>query len=119
VKDPAKATLLRCFGGWHSPIGGLIGAACEDAILRRDIHDREPLGERWGRGRVTLLGDAAHPMTPDLGQGAALAMEDEAALARCLEEFGATADALRRYERLRSARAAIVVRRSRRLGRVG
>ncbi len=41
------------------------------------------------------------------------------ALARCLEEFGATADALRRYERLRSARAAIVVRRSRRLGRVG
>ena len=84
--------------------------------MRTDIYDREPLGERWVRGRVTLLGDAAHPMTPELGQGAALAMEDAVALARCLEEFGATADALRRYERLRSARAAIVVRR---LGRVG
>ena len=114
-----KATLLRRFGDWHSPITGLIGTAREDAILRTDIYDREPLGERWGRGRVTLLGDAAHPMTPDLGQGAAQAMEDAVALARCLQESGATAEALRRYERLRSARAAMVVRRSRRVGRVG
>ena len=113
-----QATLLRRFGTWHSPIGDLIGAAHEDAILRTDIYDREPLGERWGRGRVTLLGDAAHPMTPDLGQGAAQAMEDAVVLARCLQESGPTADALRRYERLRSARAAMVVRRSRRLGRI-
>ena len=113
-----KATLQRRFGTWHSPIGDLIGAAHEDAILRTDIYDREPLGERWGRGRVTLLGDAAHPMTPDLGQGAAQAMEDAVALARCLQESGPTADALRRYESLRSARAAMVVRRSRRLGRI-
>ena len=113
-----KATLLRRFGTWHKPIGELIGAADEDAILRTDIYDREPLGGRWGRGRVTLLGDAAHPMTPDLGQGAAQATEDAVALARCLQESGPTADALRRYERLRSARAAMVVRRSRRLGRI-
>jgi 2-polyprenyl-6-methoxyphenol hydroxylase-like FAD-dependent oxidoreductase len=114
-----KATLLRRFGTWHKPIGALIGAADEDAILRTDIHDREPLGERWGLGRVTLLGDAAHPMTPDLGQGAAQATEDAVALARCLQESGPTAGALRRYERLRFARAAMVVRRSRRLGRIG
>jgi 2-polyprenyl-6-methoxyphenol hydroxylase-like FAD-dependent oxidoreductase len=114
-----KATLLRRFGAWHSPIGDLIEAAHEDAILRTDIYDREPLGERWGRGRVTLLGDAAHPMTPDHGQGAAQAMEDAVMLARCLQESGPTADALRGYERLRSARVAKVVRRSRRLGRIG
>jgi 2-polyprenyl-6-methoxyphenol hydroxylase-like FAD-dependent oxidoreductase len=113
-----KATLLRRFGTWHSPIGHLIEATDEDAILRTDIYDREPLGERWGRGKVTLLGDAAHPMTPDLGQGAAQAAEDAVVLARCLQESGPTADALRRYERLRSARAAMVVRRSRRLGRI-
>jgi 2-polyprenyl-6-methoxyphenol hydroxylase-like FAD-dependent oxidoreductase len=114
-----RAELLQRFGTWHSPIGDLIRAADEDAILRTDIYDREPLGGRWGRGRVTLLGDAAHPMTPDLGQGAAQALEDSVVLARCLQESGATAGALRRYERLRSARTAMVVRRSRRLGRVG
>ena len=116
--DGAGATLLRRFGSWHDPIGDLIGAADEDGILRTDIYDREPLGELWGEGRVTLLGDASHPMTPDLGQGAGQALEDAVALARCLEEWGATADALRRYERLRSARTAMVVRRSRRVGRV-
>ena len=68
---------------------------------------------------MTLLGDAAHPMTPDLGLGRALAAENTVALARCLQESGPTADALRRYERLRSAQAAMVVRRSRRLGRIG
>ena len=68
---------------------------------------------------MTLLGDAAHPMTPDLGQGAAQATEDAVALARCLQESGPTAGALRRYERLRCARAAMVVRRSWRLGRIG
>ena len=114
-----RATLLQNFGTWHSPIGDLIRAADEDAILRTDIYDREPLGGPWGRGRVTLLGDAAHPMTPDLGQGAAQALEDTVVLARCLQEAGATADALWRYERLRSTRTAMVVRRSRRLGRVG
>ncbi len=68
---------------------------------------------------MTLLGDAAHPMTPNLGQGAGQAMEDAVVLARCLREGGATADSLQRYERLRCDRAAMVVRRPRRVGRVG
>ena len=114
-----KATLLRLFKGWHRPIGELIEATDEDAILRTDIYDREPLGERWGKGRVTLLGDAAHPMTPNLGQGACQAIEDAVVLARCLGERGATAESLRSYERLRSDRVAMVVRRSRRVGMVG
>jgi 2-polyprenyl-6-methoxyphenol hydroxylase-like FAD-dependent oxidoreductase len=114
-----KAALLRLFGSWHRPIRQLIEATDEVAILRTDIYDRDPLGERWGEGRVTLLGDAAHPMTPNLGQGACQAVEDAIVLARCLNEGGATAAALRSYERLRSDRAAMVVRRSRRVGLVG
>jgi 2-polyprenyl-6-methoxyphenol hydroxylase-like FAD-dependent oxidoreductase len=115
----AKAKLMRLFSGWHRPVADLVQAAEEGAILRTDIYDREPLGERWGEGKVTLLGDAAHPMTPNLGQGACQAIEDAVVLARCLGERGATVEALRSYERLRSDRVAMVVRRSRRVGMVG
>ncbi len=114
-----KATLLHLFGDWHRPIVELIEATDEGAVLRTDIYDREPLGERWGEAKVTLLGDAAHPMTPNLGQGACQAIEDAVVLARCLSEGGAAPVALRRYERLRSDQVAMVVRRSRRIGRVG
>jgi 2-polyprenyl-6-methoxyphenol hydroxylase-like FAD-dependent oxidoreductase len=115
----AKATLSHLFSGWHRPVVDLVEAAEEDTILRTDIYDREPLGERWGTGRVTLLGDAAHPMTPNLGQGACQAIEDAVVLALCLGERGATAESLRSYERLRSDRVAMVVRRSRRVGSIG
>ncbi|HMB07038.1 MAG TPA: FAD-dependent monooxygenase, partial [Isosphaeraceae bacterium] len=64
-----KRGLLDRYRGWHTPIGELVEATDESAILRNDIYDRPPLS-RWGLGRATLLGDAAHPMTPDLGQGA-------------------------------------------------
>jgi 2-polyprenyl-6-methoxyphenol hydroxylase-like FAD-dependent oxidoreductase len=117
--DGAKAKLLRLFSGWHWPVADLIKAAEEGTILRTDIYDRDPLGGRWGEGRVTLLGDAAHPMTPNLGQGACQAIEDAVVLARCLGERGATAESLRSYERLRAERVAMVVRRSRRVGLFG
>jgi 2-polyprenyl-6-methoxyphenol hydroxylase-like FAD-dependent oxidoreductase len=117
--DGAKAKLLRLFSGWHRPVADLVEAAEEGAILRTDIYDRDPLGGRWGEGRVTLLGDAAHPMTPNLGQGACQAIEDAVVLARCLGERGATAESLRSYERLRAERVAMVVRRSRRVGSIG
>lgn len=114
----AKAKLLRLFSGWHRPVADLVAVAEEGTILRTDIYDREPLGGRWGEGRVTLLGDAAHPMTPNLGQGACQAIEDAVVLARCLGDGGATTESLRSYERLRSDRVAMVVRRSRRVGMV-
>ena len=114
-----KAALLETFRGWHAPVEGLIQATEEDAILRTDVHDREPLGKRWGEGRVTLLGDAAHPMTPNLGQGACQAIEDAVVLARCLREDGPVAGALRHYEGLRAGRTAAIVRRSRRIGKIG
>jgi len=118
-----KRTLRGLFRGWHRPVGELLDATEEGAIRRDDIYDREPLKGRWGEGRVTLLGDAAHPSTPNLGQGACLAVEDAVVLARCLREqrdgTRGVEGALRRYEGLRRERAAKVVRLSRRIGRIG
>lgn len=112
-----KADVLERLRGWYGPASGAVEATDGEAILRTDIYDREPLGEAWGRGRVTLLGDAAHPMTPNLGQGACQAVEDAVVLARCLAE-GPAEDALRRYEGRRAARTAMVQRRSRLAGRI-
>jgi 2-polyprenyl-6-methoxyphenol hydroxylase-like FAD-dependent oxidoreductase len=121
-KDVAGATkdaLLRLHRGWSGPIPALIEATEEPAILRTDIYDRNPPRKRWGEGRVTLLGDAAHPMTPDLGQGACQAIEDAVELARCLgyQETGVAA-ALGLYEARRIRRTAWIVRGSRRTGRI-
>jgi 2-polyprenyl-6-methoxyphenol hydroxylase-like FAD-dependent oxidoreductase len=113
-----RAELLRTFAGWHDPIPALLEAAREEDIIRTDIHDR-PVLRQWGRGRVTLLGDAAHPMTPNLGQGACQALEDAVVLARRLGEGGDPVRALRAYEAERAPRANAFVIRSRQAGAVG
>jgi 2-polyprenyl-6-methoxyphenol hydroxylase-like FAD-dependent oxidoreductase len=104
----AKAKLLELFGGWHETVTEVIGACEEEQIARADIHDL-PAHRRWGEGRVTLLGDAAHATQPTLGQGAALALEDAVVLARCVAEGGTQPEALREYERRRVARTVSVV----------
>ncbi len=91
------AELRRIFGAWHDPIPALLTAMEGADILRNDILDRPAL-RRWGTGRITLLGDAAHPMTPNLGQGACQALEDAVVLARQMGSCGAVEPALRRYE---------------------
>ena len=113
-----KAELLRLFGGWADPVPGLLAAADPAAILRNDIEELPPL-PRWGAGRVTLLGDAAHAMTPNLGQGACVAIEDAVVLAECLRGATDVPGALRRYEALRRPRAARIARQARQLGWVG
>ncbi len=65
-----RSAILKLFRGWHEPIETLIRAAREDAILRNDIYDFDPL-PRFVRGRAGLLGDAAHAMTPNLGKARA------------------------------------------------
>lgn len=119
VTGATKGALLGLLRGWHGPVPALIEATEETAILRTDIYDRDPPRKRWGEGRVTLLGDAAHPMTPDLGQGACQAIEDAVVLARYLgrQETGAAA-ALGLYEARRIRRTAWIVRGSRRTGRI-
>ena len=115
--DASQGTMLDLFRGWHAPIEAIIEATPPEAILRSDIFDRPPAA-RWGLGRVTLLGDAAHPMTPNLGQGAGQAIEDAVVLARCLAESEDPAAALRRYEERRRKRAEAAVLASRRLGAI-
>jgi salicylate hydroxylase len=95
------ARALSAFEGWHSQIRRIIAAA--DTCFIWALFDRDPLA-RWSVGRVTLLGDACHPMYPFMGQGAAQAIEDGATLAACLLAAGEPAEALRRYETLRLPR---------------
>ncbi len=113
-----KAHLLELFRGWHAPIEELIRATPETAILRHDIHDRPPIAH-WGRGRVTLLGDAAHPTTPNLGQGGCMALEDAAVLVDCLLAGNETTVSLRNYEERRKPRTSQLVTQAWNIGRVG
>jgi 2-polyprenyl-6-methoxyphenol hydroxylase-like FAD-dependent oxidoreductase len=113
----ARAHLLERFGGWHAPIAGLLEATAEEHIVRTDINDRPPV-EHWSKGRVTLLGDAAHPMTPNMGQGGCQAMEDAVVLAGCLAREADVPSALAAYERRRIERANSFVSRSFQFGRL-
>lgn len=114
--DGRKAEVRRLFQNWHQPIPEAIEATPGTAILRNDIVDRPPLS-RWGRGRITLLGDAAHPTTPNLGQGACQALEDAVVLADCLRTCGDVEVALRRYEQQRQRRTTAITRASWQIGK--
>jgi 2-polyprenyl-6-methoxyphenol hydroxylase-like FAD-dependent oxidoreductase len=110
--------LLEEFAGYPDPVPEILAAVTEEAILRVDIVDRDPR-KRWGSGRVTLLGDAAHAMTPDLAQGACTTLEDGIVLARHLARAGDDAPAtLQAYERERIPRTRKLASGSRRLGRL-
>ena len=110
--------LSSLFAGWYRPVLELIEATPEKSILKTRALDRDPI-KNWGNGRMTLLGDAIHPTTPNLGQGGCLAIEDALILARCFEKYGAVEEALRMYEHCRYKRTAAITRYSRYYGAVG
>ncbi len=112
-----QAEVLQWFREWHAPIPEVIKATGSSAILRNDIVDRKPV-KRWGQHRVTLLGDAAHPTTPNLGQGACQAMEDAVVLASCLRAASDVPAALRSYEAMRMARTANITNQSWLIGKI-
>jgi 2-polyprenyl-6-methoxyphenol hydroxylase-like FAD-dependent oxidoreductase len=126
--EEIRAVLLRLFDGWCEPVLDLIRATPLTALVRNATLDRDPV-KRWTEGCVTLLGDAIHPLTPNLGQGGCLAIEDAAVLARCLKQIVSDAQnenglepirtALRHFESLRYSRSATVARFSRLYGVVG
>jgi salicylate hydroxylase len=101
--DPSD--LRAAFADWAPEIRAIFAEVEETFIW--GLFDRAPL-PRWSVGRVTLLGDACHPMLPYMAQGAAQAMEDGVVLAACLAQDADAAGALQRYERLRLARASRV-----------
>ena len=117
VDTSPHVELLQRFAHWHAPIRDVLNATSENRIIRTDISDRNPV-TRWHKDRVVLLGDAAHAMTPNLGQGACQAIEDAAVLAEELARPGTVDKALERYERRRVKRVNAVVMQARRLGRL-
>jgi 2-polyprenyl-6-methoxyphenol hydroxylase-like FAD-dependent oxidoreductase len=115
--DKKKGMLAALFRGWHQPIESLIAASTEESILRNDIYDIDPL-RNFAVGRVALLGDAAHAMTPNLGQGACQAIEDGVVLAASLQSNAKIESALVEYERRRLARTRKILLLSRRIGQI-
>ena len=112
-----RAYLLEIYGQWHAPIRELIATTPADAILQNDIIDIAPFAT-WHRGRAVLLGDAAHPTTPNLGQGACMAIESAAVLAEELARRDIDA-AIAAYVQRRARRVARITTESWRIGRIG
>jgi 2-polyprenyl-6-methoxyphenol hydroxylase-like FAD-dependent oxidoreductase len=112
-----KVDLLARFQDWYPAIPAAIEATDESAILRNDIVDRPPV-RKWTDGRVALLGDAAHPTTPNLGQGACQAIESAWVLAKSLANAESAPAGLVTYEQARFDRTAVITNQSWRLGKV-
>jgi len=105
------AGLRRRFAGWHDPIPALLEAADPGAVLHDDLYELPPLAA-YTRGKVALVGDAAHAMTPNLGQGAGQALEDAVVLAKTVDG----PSGLDAYDRLRRPRTQKIALRSHRIG---
>ena len=103
---------------FHEPFRAIVHATASWDMRLDELFDREPL-DRWGEGPVTLLGDAAHPMLPHAGQGAAQALEDAVALGRALARGTVPEAAFRDYERIRAPRTAKIVKLARRNASLG
>lgn len=115
-----ELTYLRDrFGEWHAPIPAILAATDTTGpghVLRNDIYDRALTG-KWTHGPVAVIGDAAHPMRPHLGQGGCQALEDSVVLSRQLSSGDPPAQAFQRYESARRRRVRRIVRESANLGR--
>lgn len=116
--EKAQHELLHLFADWYRPTVQLIEQTPPHSILTTAAFDRKPT-RTWGNERLTLLGDAIHPTTPNFGQGGCLAMEDAMVLARCFAKYGATEEALRKYEGCRYKRTAAITKYSRYYGTIG
>lgn len=118
--------LHRHFGGWHEPIPAILAGLGPEQLMHHTVEDLQPDLPAFHRGRVALIGDAAHAMTPDLGQGGGMAIEDAVVLGS-LAGDGRIGEglvsvpipaALEEFSRQRRPRTSMVARRSRRMGRL-
>jgi 2-polyprenyl-6-methoxyphenol hydroxylase-like FAD-dependent oxidoreductase len=118
--DGELSYLRSKYGGWADPIPALLAATSAGDVLRNDLHDRAEASV-WSRGAVVLVGDAAHPMRPHLGQGGCQGLEDAAVLAHCVGGADAKRDlatAFARYAAFRRPRARALTRESRMIGQI-
>jgi len=112
--DPAKARAH--FSAWDgSAVPSLIAATEQSSMLRNELHEFVQPLSHWSRGRITLMGDAAHPMLPGMAQGANQALEDVIALSTAIDAHEDVEAALQAYERERIPWVAPIVRYSRSL----
>ncbi len=114
--EDVKEKLFRLFGDWHHPIPELI--ANTENIIKNSLIDRKP-HKGWTVGTATLIGDAAHPTTPNLGQGGCMAIEGAYILAKALQKYGLNSQAFARYEELQYPRSKEITNESLKLGRMG
>jgi 2-polyprenyl-6-methoxyphenol hydroxylase-like FAD-dependent oxidoreductase len=110
--------LRERYGGWHEPIPELLAQTPPESLLRHEIYYLAAPLPRYARSRVVLVGDAAHAMTPDIGQGGGTALEDAVVLTHALGRDFDIPAALERYDRLRRRRTQRVVRMAAAVGRV-
>tara|TARA_Y100000589_G_C27191141_1_gene644855 strand:- start:2429 stop:3562 length:1134 start_codon:yes stop_codon:yes gene_type:complete len=114
--EGAKQKLKRLFGNFHHPIPELIENT--DQILKNSLADRIPK-KGWTKGNITLVGDAAHPTTPNLGQGGCMAVEGAYLLAKCINKYGLSSKAYSTYEKYQFPRSKKIVTESLKLGKIG
>lgn len=113
-----KKELETMYEDWFPSIPELITATDEANILTTDLYDRPPT-QPWSQQNITLLGDAAHPMLPTMGQGACTALEDAYVVANCLKEQSDPIAAFQQYESLRFPRTKAIVQQSLKSGKMG
>jgi 2-polyprenyl-6-methoxyphenol hydroxylase-like FAD-dependent oxidoreductase len=111
------AYLRSKYGDWADPIPALLASTDQDDVVRNDLYDRAE-ARQWARGSVVLVGDAAHPMRPHLGQGGCQGLEDAAILAHCVEHADDLPTAFARFAAFRQPRIRPLVRESRLLGEI-
>lgn len=115
--DGELAYLRRRFASWADPIPALMAATGPGDVLRNDLYDRDQV-RQWSRGPLTLVGDAAHPMRPHLGQGGCQGIEDAAILADLVARSADLTTAFSRFATFRRPRVRALVRESALIGRV-
>ena len=115
--DDELAYLRGHFASWPDPIPELMAATDPRNVIRNDLYDRQT-ARRWTAGSTVIVGDAAHPMRPHLGQGGCQGIEDAAILAACVDAEADLPTAFATFAKIRKRRTRPIVRESRRIGQV-
>jgi 2-polyprenyl-6-methoxyphenol hydroxylase-like FAD-dependent oxidoreductase len=109
--------LLTYFGKYHFPIPQIVENTQDHQLIWSDISDIKPI-KQFAFGKIVLMGDAAHATTPNMGQGACMAIEDAAVMANCLDHYSSVEEAFKQFEKKRIGRTTSIVNHSRIIGKM-